>query len=248
MTTAWTWWQSQLYGNGTRAGEARRYLTRRGANLDLCQQRGYLGYAPPMSPSSSLFKTFTTLLRDTCGSAWGPLAKSVGILTDKGTIRLHHRIIFATLNEEGQVTYFQGRQAQEMHTDTDKRWKYLCPPNLKKIAMSLSIGRPILLGTVAVEGPFEMLALAQQDIPHQATLGSGPLDWERITQPVLLAQDANQAGDIQAARHSREAHRRGMVAYRLRPPAPHNEVDIWLRDGGLLDFLDAIPIEVPIAI
>jgi hypothetical protein len=96
---------------------------------------------------------------------------------------------------------------------------------------------------VVVEGPADALSLAECDVPAVALVGTTAPAWLRPAvafRRVVVALDADEAGDRAAEGLLRELTPFARSVERLRPPAGKDWNDALLADyGALCDFLEA---------
>jgi hypothetical protein len=102
---------------------------------------------------------------------------------------------------------------------------------------------PDAAALVVVEGPADALSLAECDVPAVALVGTAAPGWLRAAaafRRVVVALDADGAGDRAAAGLLRELAPFAQCIERLRPPAGKDWNDALLADyGGLCDALEA---------
>jgi DNA primase len=96
---------------------------------------------------------------------------------------------------------------------------------------------------VVVEGPADALSLAECDVPAVALVGTAAPGWLRSAaafRRVVVALDADAAGDQAAEGLLRELAPFARSVERLRPSAGKDWNDALLADyGALCDFLEA---------
>ena len=255
LGTFMRWSHEQLFeGEGK---PARDYLTKRGINPELFSDQTQLGFIPG-NPGAvlSLFKILSEEAYISLHEvSWQNLAYSVGILRDKGSLRLKNRILCFCIGHtrfDNPIMFYQGRILGDDQLDT--RCKYLNPPFFDKHPFTLLVepDKRRLEGTCIVEGAFEVLALYQHGIQAVAELGTSHRDFPFASfnppyyvchnhdAPTMTRSGWVRPGDVAAERILRQASEKGLEAYRMRPPLEHKDIDRWLLREGIEPFLREI--------
>lgn len=131
----------------------------------------------------------------------------------KGTDR---RVVFPIYDRENNLVAIHGRAINMEHLASSKITR-----GDKSNGIFLSDAQALKKGKVAVcEGAIDAMALAVGGVPAVAMTGTTPPDWfyrKMAFQHILIATDADEAGDKSAYKLRLELQARGAKTLRLRP-------------------------------
>lgn len=126
------------------------------------------------------------------------------------------RVVFPIFDKEGKLIAFHGRAIDEKHFASAKITR-----GDKSQGLFLSDANVLNNQVVAIcEGAIDAMSLADCGIPAVAMTGTTPPDWfcrKMSFKKVLLATDADEAGDKSALKLQTELIARGAKFFRLRP-------------------------------
>lgn len=240
MTLLVRHWHECLFSRSQEACSVRRYLTQIRGVAPQTLHQWQIGYAPLLWQKWER-DAFFSRCQALFGECWRDRLISIGVLTRDGKkLRIRDRIIFAcTLPGESLVRFYQGRIPRSAEEDEQRchyrRAKYL-NPWLAKVPFAFPLSQSRIPGTILTESPLGPAVLHQYDIATVATLGNGASLFP-FQEPVWLAQDADDAGDRQAAQHQRYLQ---VESYRLRPNTQDKGLDEWVHHQGLGPLLDVV--------
>ena len=142
-------------------------------------------------------------------------------------------VVLPVLDVDGQAVFTQTRR---LHTRDDEPRYLNCAtraapnPRLALYRSANSTGTCV----VVCEGAFDALSVARTGRRSAAVLGAALAD-ERVARqladldaPIALAFDADDAGDAGARRLQGLLRERDRVAFRLRPPVSHGDLNAWM--------------------
>ena len=225
---------------------ANTYMQKRGITPDVLRKFG-IGYAD--SEWNSLEKHFRTLGTDM------KLLVSLGLLTqsDKGYYdKFRDRVIFPIINASGKIIGFGGR------TLTDATPKYLNSPEssvfLKKNNLfGLNLTRQEISKenrAILVEGYMDVISLYQHGVRNvSASLGTALTEnqaklLKRYTPSVILAYDADVAGQAAALRGGEVLYNEGLKAKVLVMPQG-KDPDDYIREHQKAQFIEIANAALP---
>lgn len=140
------------------------------------------------------------------------------------------RAIFPICGENGELVAFHGRAIDENYFDSPKITK-----GDKSLGLFLSMTNALDARVVAIcEGATDALALATCGIAAVAMTGTTAPIWmfrKLGFKSILIATDADEAGDVAAIKIQSEFENRGAKLFRLRPKTGKDWAELLERDG-----------------
>jgi hypothetical protein len=170
LTAVMHWWHEQLWYSSYRK-RGQDYYRKRGISVTDLKFHHQIGYAPP-TWEESVRKNFFDLLQDTGGKDWKKTATDLGLLSAKGYISLWDRIMFSSVNDQGECVSFQGRSVELPGDTRDILYPYLGTKTVQKIPFSLAIPDPSQSWVMDIESPVGTALLAPYGIRSIAWEGA----------------------------------------------------------------------------
>ncbi len=246
LSVMMAWWHECLWH--PRCKRAFAYLTEgRGVGLSTMAQP-QLGYAPS-SHESWLWDEMPRFVSARLGGTWLQRLKEVGVMTEKGRLRVQDRLMFTCLSPSGGAPVFYTGRVMPGALGSAK---YLNPPDLQKVPFWLPRqGTPAVEGTVVVESPVGVAVGHQHRLDVVATLGNDSLIWRNYTgcqTPFWIATDNDvprEKNDVPGEKQAAALQdfftdKHHALSYRIRPAKEDKGFDEWLHHQGIAPFLEAV--------
>lgn len=253
LTAVMNWWHHQLWDSPYQTrGQA--YYKKRGIALTDLSLYRQIGYAPP-TYDERIRTSFFRMLHDQ-GKRWQETAIALGLLSVKGSIALWDRILFCSVNRQGECVSYQGRSVQLPGDTRPVPYPYIGTKMVQKMPFTLALPDAMYPWSVDVESPVSVAILAPYGIQSTGWQGSPSYGMirrvmEQTEGPRVIAMDHDilhfyedgrsyQPG-AQHAKRLTDVYEEIARPYQIvLPPLADKDPDTWIARAGIHPFLSQV--------